>query len=109
MTIGFKRDVTGGITLLERRKATLVVSLILVHIGIGVFFVNLTEAAMGDHSAGGIEDNVGARLRVGAEPKLNGVTSAVSHLRGDGALPDQLIRTSLRLGNLLGNLVRKLK
>ena len=109
VTICFKRDVAGGVTLLEGRKATLVVSLILVYVRVGVFFVNLTKAAMGDHCAGGIENNIGTGLRVGAESQLNGVTSAVRHLRGNGALPDQLIGTSLRLRNLLRHLIRKLK
>ena len=71
-------------------------------IGVDIFFVDLTKAAMGDDGAGGVEHHIAAGRAGGSEAKLDGVAGAVGHLGRDRALPDQLVGPGFGLGHLLG-------
>ena len=93
------------VALFERRQAALVV-------GVGVFgaalllnglFINLAETAMLNDRARGVELHVLAAGTGGAQPQLHGFARAIGHLRGNRALPDQLIHTSFRDRHFAGH------
>src|SRR5699024_8313794 len=95
-----------GLALLHLRQA-LVVALVVVAVagGVAPLLVGGEEAAEGDHGAGGAEGRAAALV---LDLQLDGGGGAlrVGHLRGDGALTDQLVEAELVAGELPGDVRR---
>ena len=71
---------------------------------VAALLVGGEEAAEGDDRAGGRELGVAAVRGRRAEPHRDGLAAGVGHLRGDGALPDQLVERELVAAELAGQL-----
>ena len=69
--------------------------------------VGLEEAGEGDRAAAGGELDGLVGGAAAGQPDADGLAHRVGHLRGDGALPDQLVEPELVAGQLRGELARR--
>src|SRR5699024_11248885 len=91
--------------LLHLRQALVPALLLVVLVagGVAALLVRGEEAAEGDHGAGGAERR-GPPLVLEQQLDGGGGALRVGHLRGDGALPDQLVQAELVTGELARHL-----
>ena len=78
-----------------RQAAVLGLRVLAVDLGVPALLVRVEEALERDDRARGAELREAAVLRGGREPQRGGVALGIGHLRGHGALPDQLVQAEL--------------
>ncbi len=91
----------------ERRETALGVVAVPVRVVVDRLLVRREEAAEGDHGAGHRELRVATVGRDGAETDRRGLAPGVGHLRGDGALPDEVVEREVVAAQLAGDLRRR--
>ena len=102
VALGLERERLDGVAGLQVRQGALLV----VERGVvAALLVRRQEAAEGDHRSTDPELGVLAGCRGCAEPERDGLPARVSHLRGDGALPDELVERLLVAVELAAHLV----
>src|SRR5579884_2929651 len=89
----------------ERRQLPLLVARRLLLVP--ALLVGEQEAAEGDHRAGGAELDAPAVAGRRGDPHRHRLPPSVRHLRGDRALPDQLVQPQLVAAQLAPHLVRR--
>src|SRR5205823_4762542 len=95
VALGLERPRLDVVALLQRRQPALGLVAVLRRLLVATLLVGGEEAAEGDDRAGGRELGVLSGARLGAQSHRDGLAARVRHLRGDGALPDQVVQGGL--------------